>query len=102
MTAYVKRARIEEERVEAAVYRHGQPLDDLLAVARKADPDASVVEVPEFGVALVRHLEIPDHSPMYTDYDVLEYGKVLVWSERSYILYVTDETSFGREYERLP
>lgn len=100
MTEYVRRTKVETDKSFAAVYRTGQPLDELLAVARKANPDASVVEVPEWGVALVRHLEVPDHSPMYTDYDVVEDGHVLVWSESAYVLFVTDSASFEREYER--
>lgn len=100
MTEYVRRAvAAAGDRAVAAAYTPGQPLDELIAVAREADPDASVVEVPEWGVALVRHLEVPDNHPMYVDYDVIEPGGVLVWSERAYVLYVTSAQDFEREFE---
>lgn len=64
MTDYVKRPKPDHKKsAVAAVYQPGQPLDDLRKVARRADPDAQVVEVPEWGVLLVRHEEIPDPRP---------------------------------------
>ena len=99
MTDYIERPKDNQaSRAVAAVYRPGQPLDDLRKVAREADSDAEVVEVPEWGVLLVRHKQIPDHAPSYTDYDVVQDGQVLIWSERVYTLYVDDLASFQREW----
>lgn len=99
MTDYIERPKDQQaSRAIAAVYRPGQPLDDLRKVAHKADPDAEVVEVREWGVLLVRHEQIPDHAPSYTNYDVVQDGQVLIWSERSYTLYVDDLVRFEREW----
>lgn len=99
MTDYIERPKDKRTgRAIAAVYRPGQPLDDLRKVARKADPSAEVVEVPEWGVLLVRHEEIPDHARSYIDYDVVQDGQMLIWSERSYTLYVDDQDDFEREW----
>jgi hypothetical protein len=101
MSDYIERPKDKQTgRAMAAVYRPGEPLDDLRRVARKADPDADVVEVAEWGVLLVRHEEIPDHARSYIDYDVVQPGQLLIWSKRSYSLYVDDVADFEREWMR--
>jgi hypothetical protein len=97
VSTYVKQPKADVETCDAAVYNPGESLDDLRRIARLADDHAAVVEVQEWGVLLVRHLEVPDHVRAYTDYDVVEKGQMLVWSERSYVLYVTDPARFQRE-----
>ncbi len=99
MKEYVKRVTAPSGRGYAAVYHAGQPLDDVLAVARKADRGATVAEIPDMGVLVVRYLYVPDHSPSRIDYEVVEDGKVLVYSDSYDTLYSTDEHSFETEWQ---
>jgi hypothetical protein len=85
--------------VIAAQYRAGEPLDDLLAVARQCHPDATALDVPEWRVLLVRRLVVPDDRPAYVDYLVVEDGDMLVYSDRYDALFVEDAEEFRREYD---
>jgi hypothetical protein len=99
MTSYVKRpGSTAPDRTDAAVYRFGEPLDELLKVARLAY-EAEAVEVPEWRLLLVRHVVIPDHAPSFVDYEVVADGKVLAYSHRLDVLYVEDAADFDREWQ---
>jgi hypothetical protein len=98
MTSYIKRPKAAEpDKAFAAEYRFGEPLDELREVARHEFAD--MVEVPEWRVLLVRREVIPDHSPSYISYDVVREGQMLIWSERSYSLYVDDRDDFESEWQ---
>jgi hypothetical protein len=98
MTQYVKRPRNSADHASAATYRFGEPLHEVTKVARFADPDADVVEIPEWRLLLVRHTKIPDNAPSYTDYDVVEDGQILVFSHQYDLLYAEDAASFHRQW----
>lgn len=82
----------------AARYIAGQPTDDLLAVARRMDPDAEITEVTRWNVLLVKSTRIPDDHPSYTDWEVVENGHWLVFSEQTYGIYAMSDEAFTREY----
>lgn len=98
MPEYVHQPQSSERTAIAATYRAGEPLDEVLQVAQAADSRAELVEVPAWNVLLVRHTVVPDHSPMYTDYDVVEDGQILVYSRGLDVLYSTDRAGFESEW----
>lgn len=83
----------------AAQYQPGRSLDDVLAVARKMHRDAAVVEVPELEVLVVRYLRVPDDHPARIEYEVVEAGHFLVYSETFDVLYSSSPKEFERDHE---
>lgn len=73
----------------AAQYHAGQPLDDLRAVAAKADrtfmPEGKAVlaecALPDETVLVVRWLRVPDGHPADQQYEVIKDGDWLYYSE---------------------
>jgi hypothetical protein len=74
--------------------------DDLLAVARQMHSDAEIAEVPSLRVAVVRYLRVPDDHPAQIEYEVVEAGSYLVYSETFDLLYSSDPETFAKEHER--
>ena len=88
----------------AACYQPGQPLGDLTAVARMADPRAELAEVafPSRTVLVVRWLRIPDDHPSRNEYEVIEAGKYLAYSPGNDHLYETGEGNWRQFYDLVP
>jgi hypothetical protein len=82
-----------------AVYRPGEPLDDLLAVAAMGHCEAQLAEV-QFGgswVLLVRYIRYSDHGPSEPDYEHVEAGEYLEYSQ--YALGVTNDSDLKHFYD---
>lgn len=91
-----------QEELFAARYEPGQPLADLLAVARMADSGAQVAEVTfpsATTVLLVRWKRIPDGHPAETEHEVIEPGDYLAFSRPGWHLYATDDADLRQFYE---
>lgn len=94
----------------AARWTPGEPLDDVLAVARMADPDARVASLayaskmfprlagPRLVVASAR---VPDERPAELDITVVAAGEYLCYSQGYDMLYECTEDNW-RSYELLP
>ena len=88
----------------AARYEPGMPLNDLLAVARKADADAELAEVvfPSGTVLLVRWERVPDDHPSEIEYETVEPGEYLAHSSGRDSLYGADEANWRQFYDLVP
>jgi hypothetical protein len=93
--------RYDEDQI-AARYEPGQPLDDLLAVAREAGPEAEVIEVKFPSgkrLLLAWYVRYDDDHPARPDYVTVEAGDYLAWSEGTYALYGSDEANWRQFYD---
>lgn len=91
---YVSRNPRREKGDLAARYQFGQPLDDLLEVARSYSGDARMVEVPEWRCLLVRERIRDDGDE---DYEVVADGHWLIYSLDKYVLITLDDETFNHE-----
>jgi hypothetical protein len=82
----------------AARFDDPENLEDVLAVARKKQSDARVAFVPGLDVLLVK----TDDDRGEPDYDVVERGHLLVYSDPFGVLYTTNPSDFERDHEPLP
>lgn len=91
-----------------ARYEPGRPLDDLIAVARMADPDAVVTELgyesARFaGISgpylIVLHASVPEEHGPEVDVEVVYPGDYLAYSPRGHFLYDTDAANIGQFYD---
>lgn len=82
----------------AARFDDPENFEDVLTVARKRDPDAQVAFVPELDALLVK----TDDDRGEPDYDVVERGHMLVYSQTFGLLYTSDASDFEQEHEPLP
>jgi len=87
--------------LHVAKYEPGKPLDDLLAVARRADARAEAAEaqLPSGAVLVVRFMRYPDDEG--PDWAVIEPGAYLVYSAPDGNLLDTDEEELQTFYDRL-
>lgn len=100
MKRYIDRPREQPSSSSyAAEYVLGEPLDDLWAVARMMDLSAQLAEVPDLEVLVVRYLEVPDDHPARVEYEVVESGSMLVYSENYHMLLSQYPESFEREHQ---
>ncbi len=85
----------------AAKYEPGQPLDDLIRVARMAGSDAEVAEAPlPSGTVLVaRWRRYPEEGPSKLEYEVVRAGDYLTYSESYGSLNPADDAELRRWYE---
>jgi hypothetical protein len=102
-----RRKPVQEDREDqfAARYEPGQPLDDLLAVARMADDIAEVREVvfpSGKRVLLAWYTHYPDDHPAEPKYETVEPGEYLVFSPGHFFLYSTDEAGWRQFYDLVP
>jgi hypothetical protein len=86
-----------------ARYEPGRPLDDLAAVARRADGNAELGEIafPSGPVLVVRWKRIPDDHPPEIEYETIEPGRYLAYSPGSDFLYDTSEADLRRWYDQV-
>jgi hypothetical protein len=88
--------------LQAARYEAGQPLDDLLRVARMADGKAELAEVtslPSGPVLLVRYMRCYDDHPAELDWEVVQPGEFLTYSETYGSLGADTERELAYWYE---
>lgn len=96
----------DRERLQvAAKYVPGDSgsLDDCLTVARMADHRAEVAEVtfPSAAVLLIRYLNVPDEHPARIEFETVEDGHYLVYSQGNDYLYVTRESEWRQFYDEV-
>lgn len=95
-----RRKPIPECEEYAALYQPGQPLGDLTAVARMADPDAELAEAfPSNPVLIIRYALMADDGPPRTDYQVVEPGRYLAYSGGGGFLYGSDDADWEQFYD---
>jgi len=95
----------DREVQHAARYTPGEPLDDLMKVARMADPAAELAEVRFPGgrqVLLVAWMNVPDDHPAKIEYETVEPGDWLAYSPGYGFLYDTDDAGWRQFYEPVP
>src|SRR5260221_8143907 len=87
----------------AAKYEPGQPLDELIRVARMAGSDAEVAEAPlPSGTVLVaRWRRYPDEGPSELEYEVIRAGDYLAYDVRYGSLNPADDAELDRKSTRL-
>lgn len=86
----------------AARYEPGQPLDDLVAVARMAGSEAEVCEVvfpSGKPVLLARSIQSFGDALPKPAYEVVEAGDYLAFSSRSDFLYNADDADWRQFYD---
>lgn len=83
----------------AAKYEPGQPLDDLAAVARMADPDAELAEAtfPSGSVLIVRYARLD--GPLETAHQVIIPGWYLAYSGGNGFLYDATDGDWRQFYD---
>lgn len=89
----------------AVRYEPGEPLDDLIAVARESDSDAELAEVrfPSGKVVLViSYRRSYDEHPSRIEYLVIEAGKYLGYSLSESFLYDSTEANWRQFYDLVP
>jgi hypothetical protein len=89
----------------AARYTPGGPLDDLLTVARMADPGAELAEVRFPGgrqVLLAAWMNVPDDHPAKIEYETVAPGDWLAYSPGYGFLYDTDDAGWRQFYDPAP
>lgn len=89
----------------AARYEPGQPLDDLLAVARMAGSEAEVREVvfpSGKQVLLAWYMRVPDAHLPEPEYVTVEPGDYLAFSRSGWHLYDADDANWRQFYDLLP
>lgn len=72
----------------------------LLRVAKMADDHALVANVPTLDAAVVRWLCVDDDHPARREYEVVERGKWLAFSDTHWLLYSTDDANLEQWYDR--
>jgi hypothetical protein len=88
------------ETIDVAEYQPGQPLDDLAAVAARASGQVAECELPTAGRVLVaRWVDYPDDHPATVQYEVVNRGEYLVFSERYDSLSTEDAAGLAHWYE---
>lgn len=87
----------------AARYTPGAPLDDLFGVAKMCDRDAEILEVPfrSGTVLLVRYRAYHDDYPSTIEYQAVEVGQWLAYSQDYDNLYDTTDADWRRWYDRV-
>lgn len=88
--------------LQVARYEPGQPLGSLLQVARMADRNAELSEVtglPSGPVLLVRYMRSQDDHPAELDWEVVQPGEFLSYSETYDNLNATTESELAYWYE---
>jgi hypothetical protein len=99
-----KPTKADREDQVAARYIPGEPLTDLLSVARMAHLSAELAEV-EFKsgtVLLVRYLDVPDDHPAEWKFEVVQAGDWLAYSPGNDMLYDSDEAEWAQFYDEVP
>jgi hypothetical protein len=96
-----KPKRADREDQYAARYEPGQPLDDLITVARMADDKAELAEVtfPSGPVLLVRYLAASDDYPAKVTYETVEPGQDLAYSSGNDFLYDSTDANWRQFYD---
>jgi hypothetical protein len=92
----------DREVQHAARYTPGEPLDDLLKVARMADTAAELAEVQFPGgrqVLLVAWTRWRDDGPPRVEYETVDAGDWLAYSPGSDFLYDSDDANWRQFYE---
>lgn len=84
--------------IRVARYQPGQPLDDLLAVARMEDQGAQLAEVRfgDLAVLVVRYTRDTDHGPSEPEYEHVKAGDYLGYRE---FLFDTDDADLRQWYD---
>lgn len=87
-----------------ARYVPGEPLDDLLTVARMMDPHAeiTVASFSTTSVLVARFTRIPDHAPLYIDHECIKPGHFLAYSPGNDSLYESDDQDLRHFYDEVP
>jgi hypothetical protein len=87
----------------AARYNPGENKLDLWIVAKMCDRNAELIEVPfpSGPILLVRYLKYNDDHPSTIEYQAVEPGQYLAYSEGNDFLYDTDEKEWPRWYDRV-
>lgn len=104
---YQRKPKPEPEGIlHAARYDPGQPLSDLMKVARMADHyagDAELAEVslPSGPVLLVRYWRGRDDGPAKLEWEVVRPGEYLTWSESYDFLGTDTEDGLAQWYEEM-
>lgn len=75
-----------------------ESVEAILAVAHKVDGAAEAAVVPEFDVVVVRWTRIVRQAVV--EYEVVERGKWLAFSEATWNIYNTDDNDLEHWYER--
>lgn len=98
---YVKKPRQKSEDLTVARYEPDQPLDDLTAVAELTDYKAELVEVrfQSSVVLLVRYYNYPDNHPTHVEYETVEAGDYLAYSETYDLLFATTDANLQYYYD---
>jgi hypothetical protein len=93
------RKQTDDDSLIVARYEPGKPLDDLQRVAQMADGEAELAEVslPSGTVLLVRWTRVPDDHPSETDWEVIEAGGYLAFSDDR--LFGTDDADLRHWYD---
>jgi len=95
----------DREVQHAARYAPGEPLDDLLKVARMADTAAELAEVRFPGgrqVLLVAWEKVPDDHPARIEYVTVDAGDWLAYSPGNDFLYDSDDADWQQFYDPAP
>lgn len=89
--------------IEVAEYQPGLPLDKLAAVAARATGEVAECELPTAGLVLVaRWVDYPDDNPPAVQYEVVEQGDYLIFSEEYDTLSSEDAAGLAHWYEPVP
>lgn len=100
MATYIEKQRPKLNTYEAAQWRYGQTdLSELGAVARKADSEAEIAVIAQWKALVVRYYRWPDDRPKELDYEIVEDGGWLVYSQGYDLLWASAAGEFLKDVE---